>query len=124
MYPNREGVPARVQRRVSAPDPFGYKNMVPLVEAVFDSATVEIRRGCTRGCRYGREREGVWPRRREREGEGGLEEDRVERGAGGGGVWRGSMQSEVEWGKRGGGGKARWRAEREVEGENGALGRS
>ena len=51
VYPNREGIPPKVARRVAMPDPLGYRNIVPMVEAVFDSATVEIRRGCTRGCR-------------------------------------------------------------------------
>ena len=52
MYPNREGVPARIKRRVCDPDPFQQIGLVPYVNTVHDRLTVEIRRGCTRGCRF------------------------------------------------------------------------
>ena len=32
MFPNRDGVPPRVQRRVCAPDPFQQVGLVPYVE--------------------------------------------------------------------------------------------
>lgn len=52
VYPIRDGVPARVQRRVCAPDPFQQIGLVPFVDTVHNRLTVEIRRGCTRGCRF------------------------------------------------------------------------
>ena len=55
VFPSREGVPAKLQRRVAAPNPLGYRNLVPLASTVFEESTVEIRRGCTRGCRWGGE---------------------------------------------------------------------
>ncbi|MEM6867262.1 MAG: TIGR03960 family B12-binding radical SAM protein [Cyanobacteria bacterium P01_C01_bin.121] len=51
-YPNRDGVPARVLRRVAPPMPEYSIGLVPYVETVHDRLTVEIRRGCTRGCRF------------------------------------------------------------------------
>jgi len=52
VYPVREGVPARVLRRVAPPDPFRQIGLVPFVNTVHDRLTIEIRRGCTRGCRF------------------------------------------------------------------------
>eukprot|EP00898_Chlorokybus_atmophyticus_P001515 jgi/Chlat1/2364/Chrsp17S02639 len=52
VFPVREGVPERVIRRVSAPDPMKQIGLVPFVETVHDRLVVEIRRGCTRGCRF------------------------------------------------------------------------
>lgn len=52
VYPIKEGVPSRVQRRVCAPDPFQQIGLVPFVDTVHNRLTVEIRRGCTRGCRF------------------------------------------------------------------------
>jgi hypothetical protein len=52
VFPIREGVPERVQRRVATPDPFQQIGLVPFVKTVHDRMTVEIRRGCTRGCRF------------------------------------------------------------------------
>jgi radical SAM family uncharacterized protein/radical SAM-linked protein len=50
--PNRQGVPDRVLRRVADPIPAYSIGLVPFVETVHDRLTVEIRRGCTRGCRF------------------------------------------------------------------------
>jgi radical SAM family uncharacterized protein/radical SAM-linked protein len=52
VYPIREGVPGKVVRRVCAPDPFQQIGLVPFVDTVHNRLTVEIRRGCTRGCRF------------------------------------------------------------------------
>jgi radical SAM-linked protein len=41
-----------VRRRTAAPIPFYAMGLVPNVETVHDRLTVEIRRGCTRGCRF------------------------------------------------------------------------
>ena len=47
-----EEVPKRVLRRVATPIPAYSIGLVPFVETVHDRLTVEIRRGCTRGCRF------------------------------------------------------------------------
>jgi radical SAM family uncharacterized protein/radical SAM-linked protein len=52
VHPNRSDVPARVLRRVAPPMPEYSIGLVPYVETVHDRLTVEIRRGCTRGCRF------------------------------------------------------------------------
>ncbi|RZM82325.1 TIGR03960 family B12-binding radical SAM protein [Leptolyngbya iicbica] len=52
VHPNRPDVPARVLRRVATPMPHYAIGLVPYVETVHDRLTVEIRRGCTRGCRF------------------------------------------------------------------------
>ena len=52
VHPNRDDVPARVLRRVAPPMPEYSIGLVPYVETVHDRLTVEIRRGCTRGCRF------------------------------------------------------------------------
>ena len=52
VFPIREGVPERVLRRVSDPNPLMQIGLVPYVGTVHDRLTVEIRRGCTRGCRF------------------------------------------------------------------------
>ncbi|NJN30468.1 MAG: TIGR03960 family B12-binding radical SAM protein [Synechococcales cyanobacterium RM1_1_8] len=52
VHPNRPQVPARVLRRVATPIPAYAIGLVPYIETVHDRLTVEIRRGCTRGCRF------------------------------------------------------------------------
>lgn len=52
VHPNHPDVPARILRRVAAPMPSYSIGLVPYVETVHDRLTVEIRRGCTRGCRF------------------------------------------------------------------------
>ncbi len=48
----RPDVPKRILRRVATPMPAYSVGLVPYVETVHDRLTVEIRRGCTRGCRF------------------------------------------------------------------------
>lgn len=52
VHPNRSDVPHRIVRRVATPIPAYSIGLVPYVETVHDRLTVEIRRGCTRGCRF------------------------------------------------------------------------
>lgn len=52
IYPNRSDVPKRILRRVATPMPAYSIGLVPYVETVHDRLTIEIRRGCTRGCRF------------------------------------------------------------------------
>lgn len=52
VFPNRVDVPERVLRRVATPIPAYSIGLVPYVETVHDRLTIEIRRGCTRGCRF------------------------------------------------------------------------
>lgn len=52
VQPNSGEVPSRVVRRVAAPIPAYSVGLVPYVETVHDRLTIEIRRGCTRGCRF------------------------------------------------------------------------
>jgi len=52
VHPNRPDVPERILRRVASPIPAYSIGLVPFVETVHDRLTVEIRRGCTRGCRF------------------------------------------------------------------------
>ena len=52
VFPIVEGVPPRVLRRVATPNPRQQIGLVPLTETVHDRLTIEIRRGCTRGCRF------------------------------------------------------------------------
>ncbi|MBE9239940.1 TIGR03960 family B12-binding radical SAM protein [Synechocystis salina] len=52
VHPHREDVPKRIMRRVATPIPAYSIGLVPLIETVHDRLTVEIRRGCTRGCRF------------------------------------------------------------------------
>ena len=52
VHPNRPDVPPRVLRRVATPMPDYAIGLVPYVQTVHDRLTIEIRRGCTRGCRF------------------------------------------------------------------------
>lgn len=52
VHPNHPDVPPRILRRVATPIPHYSIGLVPYVETVHDRLTVEIRRGCTRGCRF------------------------------------------------------------------------
>jgi radical SAM family uncharacterized protein/radical SAM-linked protein len=52
VKPNRTDVPERILRRVATPIPAYSIGLVPYVETVHDRLTIEIRRGCTRGCRF------------------------------------------------------------------------
>lgn len=54
--PNREGVPARIQKQVVMDMEKGYRAIeapvVPFIKATQDRVTLEIQRGCIRGCRF------------------------------------------------------------------------
>ena len=52
VHPSRDDVPAKIMRRVAKPMPQYSIGLVPYVETVHDRLSVEIRRGCTRGCRF------------------------------------------------------------------------
>ncbi|MCG9893204.1 MAG: TIGR03960 family B12-binding radical SAM protein [Thermosynechococcaceae cyanobacterium MS004] len=52
VHPNRAGVPRRILRRVATPIPAYSIGLVPFIETVHDRLVIEIRRGCTRGCRF------------------------------------------------------------------------
>ncbi len=52
VKPIRPDVPPRILRRVTTPIPFYSIGLVPFVETIHDRLTIEIRRGCTRGCRF------------------------------------------------------------------------
>ena len=52
VHPNRSEVPKRILRRVATPIPAYSIGLVPYIQTVHDRLTVEIRRGCTRGCRF------------------------------------------------------------------------
>lgn len=48
----RSDVPERIQKRNSLPQPWRAASLVPLTDPVHDRLTIEVRRGCTRGCRF------------------------------------------------------------------------
>ncbi|OCR00385.1 B12-binding domain-containing radical SAM protein [Oscillatoriales cyanobacterium USR001] len=52
VHPTRPDVPKRILRRVATPIPAYSIGLVPYIETVHDRLTIEIRRGCTRGCRF------------------------------------------------------------------------
>jgi radical SAM family uncharacterized protein/radical SAM-linked protein len=52
VHPNRPDVPKRILRRVATPIPAYSIGLVPYIQTVHDRLVIEIRRGCTRGCRF------------------------------------------------------------------------
>lgn len=52
LRPLEPGLAPRIQRRTATPMPHYAMGLVPHIETVHDRLTVEIRRGCTRGCRF------------------------------------------------------------------------
>jgi radical SAM family uncharacterized protein/radical SAM-linked protein len=52
VIPNCPDVPTKILRRVATPIPAYSIGLVPFVETVHDRLVLEIRRGCTRGCRF------------------------------------------------------------------------
>ena len=52
VHPNHPEVPKRILRRVATPIPAYSIGLVPYIGTVHDRLVVEIRRGCTRGCRF------------------------------------------------------------------------
>jgi hypothetical protein len=52
LEPLVPGIPQRVLRRTATPMPHYAMGLVPHIETVHDRLTIEIRRGCTRGCRF------------------------------------------------------------------------
>ncbi len=52
LIPSLPDIPKRVLRRVAQPIPHYGVKFVPNIETIHDRLTVEIRRGCTRGCRF------------------------------------------------------------------------
>lgn len=52
VKPLRNDVPERILRRVATPMPAYSIGLVPYTQTVHDRLTIEIRRGCTRGCRF------------------------------------------------------------------------
>ncbi|MGA1304603.1 MAG: TIGR03960 family B12-binding radical SAM protein [Cyanobium sp.] len=52
IVPLEAHLPQRIRRRTATPMPHYATGLVPHIETVHDRLTVEIRRGCTRGCRF------------------------------------------------------------------------
>ncbi|MDJ1184381.1 TIGR03960 family B12-binding radical SAM protein [Roseofilum casamattae] len=52
IIPLRSDVPKKVVRRTAPPMPAYSVGLVPYVETIHDRLIVEVRRGCTRGCRF------------------------------------------------------------------------
>ncbi|MCL2932923.1 MAG: TIGR03960 family B12-binding radical SAM protein [Trichodesmium sp. MAG_R03] len=52
VFPIRNDVPKKILRRVATPMPAYSIGLVPYVETVHDRLVIEVRRGCTRGCRF------------------------------------------------------------------------
>ena len=52
VIPNRLDIYPKILRRVAPPTPSFGVGLVPFIETIHDRLVVEIRRGCTRGCRF------------------------------------------------------------------------
>ncbi len=55
LVPTEEGLPPRITGRIEerlAPSIYPEKPLVPLIEVTHDRLSLEIMRGCTRGCRF------------------------------------------------------------------------
>lgn len=52
VHPHHPDVPKRILRRVATPMPEYAIGLVPYIETVHDRLKIEVRRGCTRGCRF------------------------------------------------------------------------
>ncbi len=52
IYPKENSIHKRITRRVAHPIPYYAIGLVPNIETIHDRLTIEIRRGCTRGCRF------------------------------------------------------------------------
>ena len=52
LEPLVAAAPRRILRRTATPMPHYAMGLVPHIETVHDRLTIEIRRGCTRGCRF------------------------------------------------------------------------
>ena len=52
LKPLVQGIPERILRRVADPMPRYSIGLVPYVSTIHDRLVMEVRRGCTRGCRF------------------------------------------------------------------------
>ncbi len=52
ITPVKNDIAKKITRRVATPMPYYGMGLVPNIETVHDRLTIEIRRGCTRGCRF------------------------------------------------------------------------
>ncbi len=52
IEPINSSIPKQITRRIANPMPQYAMGLVPNIETVHDRLTIEIRRGCTRGCRF------------------------------------------------------------------------
>ena len=52
IQPLKTDIPSTIKRRVASPMPYYATGLVPYIETVHDRLSIEIRRGCTRGCRF------------------------------------------------------------------------
>ncbi len=52
VHPVSNKTKQKIIRRVATPMPMHAMGLVPYIETVHDRLTIEIRRGCTRGCRF------------------------------------------------------------------------